>query len=369
MEILVITIVILFIALVFFIIPQNKLCIPLLFLVTIFSAIPFYLLPPIDWDLYRHYQEIDTFRIYGLSMAMEGVVDKPLFIKNLIFYLVSLSEHNALLPFISIFINYFVPFFISIKLSERYHIKSKYLIIVMIVQFFSIPFLSVISGVRSILSITIFVFFLYRELLDNKSRWTSWIIYFLLIYIHPIILLFVLLRIIIEIHRRKFINFLLCIWFIPVLYIINHLKVEEDGIFIFYLIYKLKFYGYSIEESEILEYIYYSGKMVFLLLACFVSKIDRWENKFTLFVKTYSCFLVGGCVFYFMHGSHILLERGLQAMPCILPYILLPGLGKMNSKIKKISLCFLVMLHVFCSWYWEMIVLNKVLYDSDMWIF
>ena len=154
-------------------------------------------------DLVRFFQTLDA--IKGASFNNNIIIyqeyDNTLAMKILL-YIISQTGIKQLLPFISSFIFYGSFGIFIAKISERYNVPSK----TMGLAFFSFiclfNFKMVISNIRCPIGDAIFMLTLYYDFFtSSKKKWCI-IGYLIVCAIHPLFILFTLLRLILNLSNR-----------------------------------------------------------------------------------------------------------------------------------------------------------------------
>ncbi len=182
----------------------------ILFIITIFfcSQID----PPSGWDLYRHYEEIDKIRLYGLEYAFEEGIYKQYYVISLLFYLVSLQSNNNLLVIISLSIEFLIYFSVLKYFINKGTIKKSNTILLCNIYFFAtINLVQAVSGIRNILAFMIALYGVFITMYKNKKILPI-ICYLLAVFIHPFSLMIVLIYFISKLKFKKCIFVILILW-------------------------------------------------------------------------------------------------------------------------------------------------------------
>lgn len=166
------------------------------------ATIAFFFQPSTDMDLYRHYQTIDAFKIYGWDYVKSTDIFKTLPVYGMYFYLISLLPFKGFLPAVTVFITYFLFFSLIYKISRDHNIKKSYIMITFFFFMFGIDYLSVISGIRNMLAFSIFTYFLYIDLVEQNHKLLCFLIYISLCFLHSSIIILILFRIFVYFYNR-----------------------------------------------------------------------------------------------------------------------------------------------------------------------
>lgn len=140
--------------------------------------------PSVEWDLYRHYEEIEKMRIWGAEYAFLRGRYSSYYVINFLFYVVSLTPWNGLLVFISIFIELWI-------LEDILHFYKKrglsaQTISICFFLFFSLSnIVLAISGIRNVLASVLMGYAIWNIHYKHKHKALSLLLIIMSISIHP----------------------------------------------------------------------------------------------------------------------------------------------------------------------------------------
>lgn len=182
------------------------------------AIIAYRVIPPSNQDLYRHFLLMDRLSHYSLIDMFSTKVNtyNPyLFSQNLVFYIIAKTGDYNILPAVSAFFTYICIIYMITDYSNRINASSIYTCIVLIFICFTLPFTSVISGIRYYWSVAFVLFAFYREYIENKRNILTYFIYLFAVFMHIAVLLHIAFRVLLLVYKSKrklIINILLISW-------------------------------------------------------------------------------------------------------------------------------------------------------------
>ena len=140
--------------------------------------------PPIAWDLYRHFEEIERMRSWGFEYVWYESRYKTYIFATLLFYISSLTPWNETLVFITIFIELIIlenilKFYKKRGISPQAESISFFLFLA-----FSNIVLA-ISGIRNVLAVIIMNYAIWNINFSRKRKLWNIILFIIAITIHP----------------------------------------------------------------------------------------------------------------------------------------------------------------------------------------
>ena len=155
-------------------------------------------------DLTRYFDIVASLKDFSLNYILTN--DRELlYTKDIIFYFVSRTNELHILPFITGFIVYTITFYVLfdiVKKSNR-KFKTKELFMLILISIGIITPYSIIVNVRCVLSYTIIIFAIYRELIQKKRNIVTLMLYILPIGLHSSAIIIIIIRLI-SILFKKF---------------------------------------------------------------------------------------------------------------------------------------------------------------------
>ncbi len=173
------------------------------------SCISFSYIPIESDDLYRHFLDLNYLKDFNI---IDVISLDFLFVKNLLFYLVSLTGINGFLAFTSTFVTYYLIILVIINVSKKYNTSKIQYILLVLICLSVLPYTFVVSGVRFHMAVAIFVYACYREFIEKKNNILTNIIYILPIFLHYSAIVFIVFKILSNItNKNKFIFGITCL--------------------------------------------------------------------------------------------------------------------------------------------------------------
>ena len=195
-----------------FIIPRKYMRIYMILASIGLSSLYFFFKPPVQYDLYRHYEVLQILRKNDLWRILNGSFNKgtetlkslqqgsPVYL--LYAYVISLFQLDELLPVISGIIIYASVSDIILMAAEDtgeeiadWKISLCFFFLLIMLDF------RTISGIRNMLAYAVFANVLYRDLVRNASKPLCFIVYFALANIHNSVVILIIIRLMIELTR------------------------------------------------------------------------------------------------------------------------------------------------------------------------
>ena len=168
------------------------------------AIVSYYIDPPFEWDLYRHFQLLNKMKNGGINFALNSSNYKELFVVNYFYYFISLTGNNHLLPFITVLICCFI--FLKIYYNFVYNNDkiSLFVKLILFILFFALfDIVITISSIRTNLSIIFCALGAYLECTNKKNKVVSFIVYGLSLFIHPVSVVFIITRFLIIFKSEK----------------------------------------------------------------------------------------------------------------------------------------------------------------------
>ena len=188
--------------------------------------------PTYENDLARYFMDLDYCRMLSFSAAFDWA-DDGLIVKNLLFWLISKTGDNHLLPMLSMGIVYGVSAYICVDSVKDRLNKLQFLLLF---QLTLLPFYGIVSNVRNVMAFALLILAVYRDLVQKKHNYITLLLYLLPCFIHMtgIVIVFIRLAIII-VKKHKYIGIFTTI-FVPS----TSVFIYERGLDLSFLPYFLK---------------------------------------------------------------------------------------------------------------------------------
>lgn len=233
------------------------------------------LVPPQNWDLYRHYELIQNMTLGGWRYIFTGSIYTHLPVINLLYGLISFTGIPQLLVVFVLCACYGILAYIISDCSKSEKIDSRFIACAILFNLALCPLLHVVSGVRNVLAFAICALAFHNELV-HKSKTGAFLWYVTALFIHPASILIILLRLIFPIFlKMRWLGIFLLFWsFLADLAasVLQRLPVA----FLQDIGWKLKDY---IENREFSGYKILLIKLVFLLSILLVARIATAHEK------------------------------------------------------------------------------------------
>lgn len=286
-----------------------------------FAIFAFFITPTImgnNLDLVRYLNDLNTFRTYrelsGIKNTLNYMYSYPIGGNSgieiseqstyggipgtlLLMFVFSYLPNKFLLSFVA-----FIVVYCSIRLmggvSEQYKNSRKMLVMTGFLFFALLPFMRVVSGFRTYIVASVFSYCVWLELVCKKRNFAFWVIYLLLMLIHPLIAIPVLLLILTNLFvDRKAIMRMLDI-------VLLFTKFAQD--FIVYIISKLVFIPFfsSIfiksnqyqDQSSFSQIEFIRSLLLFFIIVLTFICSNLWtdtDKKYNEFLLLVFCFTLG----------------------------------------------------------------------------
>lgn len=163
-------------------------------------------------DLYRYFIYADSLNGLGLIDALKTPFrESNLYALNVLIWIANKMGDIHLVPALSVFVVYYICFYVTCKTAEQECFSSNYLIMYLMMAMVCLDWYGLTNNLRNVLAFTVIGFAIYRDVyLKKRNVWTI-ICYCIPIFIHPTALIFVLVRLMLFIlaYKRKACVFLL----------------------------------------------------------------------------------------------------------------------------------------------------------------
>lgn len=287
-----------------FIIKKKFLKVYFIFIAFTLSIISFYFNPPSNFDLSRHFEMLENCRMYGFDYIINHNDYKALPVAAIYMYFISILGYNGFLPAITCFISYMCVFIVLYKFCKNEKYTRASIVLAFMTFVVTYNYIGLISGIRNKLCFSIFFYLLYMDIVKNKNKVLITIGYIALAFIHPSIIVLIILRMLLFIKNKKItisLEIILLMWSYLKNFIIIILS-NFTNIGIINLIFN-KMNTYDAEEAMMVAnvplytFIYFTRNVILLLIFIKYNKLSK--NKLEL--KKYNRFVI--YTFCFCFGS------------------------------------------------------------------
>lgn len=172
----------------------------LLLIAILFIIFSFFLKPKnfIRWDLIEHFKLVDNMRIGGLNYVKNKSQYANLYVYNYFAYVISLLPKNYqnLLTVIPLIIDFSIVGYIYKNMFNNYltNVSGKVRVLSVMLWLFTFGIKLAISGIRCSLAISIATLAIYLEMIQNKYKIFSIILYLIAIFIHNFAVVVIIVR-------------------------------------------------------------------------------------------------------------------------------------------------------------------------------
>lgn len=183
-----------------------------------FGVLAYCTVPIREIDITRYFHTLDVMRQMTLQEAFESYND-GLLIKTLLFWIISKTGDNNILPFLSMTTVYSSACYITVDAAKE---NKHAMIVLLLLQILMIPFYNVYSNVRNVSAFALLSVALYRDLIKQNRDIFTIILYLLPCFLHMTGFIIVLLRLVLPLIRR-----------FPVLGIVSTLGIPTASIMLY----------------------------------------------------------------------------------------------------------------------------------------
>ena len=279
-------------------------------------------------DLYWHYQTLNSFKKLGFAYFSIFNKSESLPLYGLYFYVISLLPDIRFLPAITAFLVYSLNFYLVYRISKKYELHKRSVIILMIFILCNLNYSGVIMGIRFNLAISVCVLGLYLDLIEKKSLLVTLPLYVLPVLMHSSVFIIILLRLLIIPFWGKMKN-IIAIGLIVVIFIllkelpfiISYLPFAGINQSIDELFYKADLYLQNIEQGAFWTVPYYACLIIFFsyIGIRFFLKYKWGENKIGKTLIFYLLLITMSIVFFdnYVVVGRIVIMCNLVSLPII----------------------------------------------------
>lgn len=298
----------------------------------ILSFLAFFYVPYETADLYRIYETMVLLK----KKTFEQIISSSnLSLGNVYYWIVAQTGVPQLLPAINAFICYNCIFYIICKMVQKYKISGRNAAIALFFYMATGTYIFVISGIRSMLGITLMSFCFFRECVEKKFNVFHIFIYVLAFLIHHYVAILIAIRLVVAIIDRK-VSLKKKLIYIVIVVLSVAIIVHVFPNYIKQVIDKAEGYLTGNAYSYLWDYVV--GVLVLLMNIYLLSAYGKIERKniqrdfHSLYLFAVLLCLVGIC---FCFEFSIFHRTTVYVVPIICLPIWLVLLEKKQSKIEK----------------------------------
>lgn len=272
----------------------------LIFNVLVISISSMLIIPKPDYDLARHYRDIEILRrteidFWEYVFHSDSIVDSNyrfMYTFNAISYIIARFLPKETLTFLSVFSCYGVFGYIMYDLSKEKKMNNGDIALSMLLSNCFLPFLYVYSNIRNEISVAIVALVIYLKIYKRCTIFRLVILCVLAITIHPIGMIAIPFMFLSNIHPGK--KGIILVILIPVmLEMIMNVCIKSNYDFLRYI--GIKFYNYTFVEKYSQGGFFFVEAVVMLSIVLLLSTLIDRENEeinwqFTNFLSWYCIF-------------------------------------------------------------------------------
>lgn len=268
--------------------------------------------PPFDWDLYRHYDEINRIRAWGLSYAWNESRYAHYIGATFLFYITSLTPWNETLPFLTVFIELFIYESVMSHYKDKISAQSEGICFFLFLVLSNMAL--AISGIRNVLAAILLSYAIFDFECVKKHFVFDFFIVAFAISIHPASA-FLLIVYIISYIPSLLVGSIISLCLLPISINISNNLLGNDNIVVSSTAGLFNFYNNLQSELDIRVLI---TSAILILLSIFVLlKLKRWI-KFDRYLKyslLYSLATIG------MISQGLIYSRMLYGLSLVYPIL------------------------------------------------
>lgn len=276
---------------------KNTIFISLVLFAVAFGIIAYHVDPPIQWDLFRHFLELERIRAGGINYLFSyNCIYHNQIGSALLYYLVSLQPDNHILPMLAIIIEYLILAYIVTDYIDTNQLSARYVFLALALQFSFGDLTWIISMVRQPLACAFCALAAYLDIYKRKR--IGILCYIIGLSIHPGVIGVILIRLMFLLKIKKSVMATICIvWGVFSNVVASVLQASSITWIRFF---GSMLYNYISDFSKTADFRFFIFKIIYILVVLFlVTKSERGYdnlNKYNLFFKTVALFTLGGVI-------------------------------------------------------------------------
>lgn len=195
-----------------FFIPKDLLLRYMIFAIVCISGLLFFFNPPVEYDLYRHYEALQAVRKIDLWTLLFGdlkttnrliaIYREESLIYLIYLYFIGLLQNDGFLPVITGIIIYgCAAKLIALTSKDLGDEVDDWKLAFCFLFFLFINDFRSVTGIRNMLSFTLFAYILYFDLVKKKNPILCWISYALLLGIHSGVIILIAVRLMVMLKK------------------------------------------------------------------------------------------------------------------------------------------------------------------------
>lgn len=174
------------------------------FYIVSLCVMAFFYTPYETADLYRIFETMEWYSELPLGKFFnEYILTSSSPIPRILYWFIGQFGINGLLPVFSCAICYSFIFYIVLKTQEKYSISRINVALTLFLLMSSSIYISVVGGIRMMLSLSLVAFCYFRETAEQKFKWYHVLLYFAAVFTHNMAFVVVAIRIISALFDKR----------------------------------------------------------------------------------------------------------------------------------------------------------------------
>ena len=174
------------------------------FYIASLCVMAFFYTPYETADLYRIFETMEWYSDMSFGDFFSTFVltsSSPL--PRVLYWFIGQFGINGLLPAVSCAISYSLIFSVVLKTQEKYSISRTNVALTLLLLMSSSMYISVVGGIRMMLSMSLVVFCFFRETVERKFKWYHVLLYIIAVFTHNMAFVIVAIRIISALFDKR----------------------------------------------------------------------------------------------------------------------------------------------------------------------
>ena len=258
------------------------------FYIICLCTMAFFYKPYITGDLYRIYEQMTFFSAMQFSYFWENyALTSSVPIARVLFWCISKTGVNALLPVFSSFVCFSLIFHIINKTQKMFSVSKKNVAYVLFFVMTTSIYISVIGGIRMMLALAMITFSFFRGTVEKKVSFIDILIYLVSVFIHTTSVIVIGICVLVTIFDSKK-RFLRRLGFIFVVGIAGFVFARNFNSIINSVYLKFIDYVLGDRHSDMWEYI--MGTLIVIQLLVLLVEFHRLHKEEGLKdLRSYNC--------------------------------------------------------------------------------
>lgn len=185
------------------------------------ASIAYCYIPKGDPDIVRYWDFVESLKNYSFIKALNTTMhgDGNLYVYTAFAWICAQIGDVHLLPACSVFIVYYVGFYITCQVGKDIKAKKTTVIVYIIFIMLALNFYGVVNNVRNICAFALISMAIFREMYQKKYDIWSALLYILPLFIHTSAILLILLRLVVYFSVK--IRVILLVWVVNIMMLID----------------------------------------------------------------------------------------------------------------------------------------------------